>query len=131
MVCDHETYFLCANVVNELILKHDSKILGVIVIEINVQVRSRKSSIIHYIFVLPKLIHRDYGTYLLGNVFSSDPGIENRKLYAVAKLINNYIPSAYVEPVSQYLVDDLTDQIRQDKIADDNNAFPRCLIYSK
>ena len=41
--------------------------------------------------------------------FAIDPGLENRKGYAVTRLVHDYTPSAHEEPVSQYSVDQLTD----------------------
>ena len=65
----------------------------------------------------------------MGKVFTSDPEIENGRVYLGTRLIYNYTPSEYEEPVSQYSVDQLTDQIRQDVLADDSNVglhFPQC-----
>ena len=57
--------------------------------------------IIHYIYFLPKLRNKGYGQYILGKAFSSDPEIENEKVYALTKLIHDYNPSEYEEPVRQ------------------------------
>ena len=48
----------------------------------------------------------------MGKVFVSNPKIENGKVYVVTKVIHNYTPSDYEEPVSQFSVDDLAGQIR-------------------
>ena len=52
----------------------------------------------------------------MGKIFTSDPEIEDRKLYAVTRLIHYHSTSYYVEPVSQHSVDQLAYQIMHDII---------------
>ena len=50
----------------------------------------------------------------MGKVFSCDSELENVKVYAVTRLIHNYTPSRYVEPVSKDTDIELTGIIRED-----------------
>ena len=79
--------------------------------ENNFQVHGHISCIVYYIYILQKLCCKGYEKYLMGKLFSSDPGIENGKVYVVTNLIHDYTPSQYEETVSQYSANDLADPI--------------------
>ena len=61
----------------------------------------------------------------MGKVFTSDPKLENRRYSAVTRLVHDYTPFDYDEPVNEYSDDQLTAQINQDRIYDNRNVSPR------
>ena len=52
----------------------------------------------------------------MGKVFSSEPELENLIVFAVKRLIYDYTPTHYDEPVSTYTKKVLNDQIQEDLV---------------
>ena len=64
--------------------------------------------------ILPKWRRKGYGKYLMGKVFTSDPELENMRVYTVKRLIQDYTPSDYDEPGSKFTEQKICAQIHQD-----------------
>ena len=103
MIWDHTTYFICANIsVNLIVKKHlivrndaaeisplSDRIIGIMVLENNFKVeRIPNFCIIHYICILPKFLHKGYGSYLMGKSFSSDKELKHIAVYTVTRLMH-------------------------------------------
>ena len=101
------------------------------VIENNVLVTNMVNCIIHCMCILLKWRDKWYGKYLMGKAFSSDPEIQDGRIYAVTRLIHNYTPSDCYEPSSKYSDDQLAAQIHEDKITDIRDVSPRIPQYRK
>ena len=118
IISNYTIYLLCAeDSIDSKYVKSEictDTIIGVMVIEKNDNDKSKVYSGIHYMCILPKWRRRAYGTYLMGKIFACDSELENVKLYTVTRLIHDYTPSHYIEPVSKYTNRELDDIICED-----------------
>ena len=117
----HSTYFLVAHV-NRMKISGNTKdqhlssdmIVAAMVIEKNVTVVHTDSCIIHYICVHPKLKGNGFGSLLLSTVFKKERSLENKRVYAVTKLIKDFTPLDYKDPLLRYSTKELKDYIEKD-----------------
>ena len=89
-------------------------IVAAMVIEKNVTVVHTDSCIIHYICVHPKLKGNGFGPLLLSTVFKKERSLENKWVYAVTKLIKDFTPRDYKDPLLRYSIKELKDNIEKD-----------------
>ena len=77
MVCDHTTYVLCTQIIDDCtdvsnlsvtnsvadLTLDKARAIGIMVIETSLEEKQVKNNcLIHYIFILPKLQSKDFGT---------------------------------------------------------------------
>ena len=131
MVCDHTIYVLCTEVsgdctyvynlsvtnsVADFTPEKKGKIIGVMVIETRLEVTKVKNNcLIHYMCILPKSQHKGYRRYFMIKVFKYDAQL-NGRVYAVTRLIHDYILYSYDKPESEYSDSALYNQIQMNMV---------------
>ena len=106
MVSNNTTYFLCAE---NSIIRENKKYLStyteiticVMVIQKNIQVKTKVNCIIYCMHILLKRHHKWYRTDLMGKIFASDLELDNMRVHTVTRLIHEHTPSDDDEPGSK------------------------------
>ena len=79
--------------------------------------------------ILPKWRRKEYGKYLMDKLFTSDPKLQNMKVYVVERLIHDDTHPDYEKLGSKHTEEELGVQISQniiDERKNDSPGIPKC-----